>query len=164
MNGRQERTVNAIAIDRGRIRTRFALSLMMLVALLAASRGVAARTASACEIRAFRSQQLLVGASLQNWEPIDDRTVLIWTGQDTRAHLVRLDRPLHGLASAPIIDLVDGDHDRAISPCGHDGIEIDSRQGDGPVARIIAIEYLSYRRTVELDPHEQAPSLRLTRV
>lgn len=149
--------MNAISIDLGRIFMRAALLLMALVALLASSHGVAAAAGTSnCEIRALRSQEVLVGSSLQNWEPVNDRTVLIWTGPDTRAHLVRLDRPLYGLTAAPIIDLVDGDHDRSISPCGHDGIEIGGGQGDGTVARIVSIEFLSYRRTLELDPGAQA--------
>lgn len=147
-----EQTVNAISIDLGRIFMRFASLLVALVVLLASSHGVAAAATSDCETRAIRSQQVLVGASLENWEPVNDRTVLIWTGHETRAHLVRLDRPLYGLTAAPIIDLVDGDQDRSISPCGHDGISIGDGQGDRTVARIVSIEFLSYRRTIELDP------------
>lgn len=148
--------MNAISIDLGRILMRSAFCLMALVALLASSHGVAAAAGtSACEIRAIRSQEVLVGASLANWEPVNDRTALVWTGHDTRAHLVRLDRPLYGLTAAPIIDLVDGDDDRCISPCGHDGIKIGDGQGDGTVARIVSIEFLSYRRTLELDPGAQ---------
>jgi hypothetical protein len=154
--------VNAVSIDHGRFFMRAALLLIALAALIASSRGFGAETAtSGCEIRAIRSQEVLVGASLENWEPVDDRTVLIWTGHETRAHLVRLDRPLSGLTAAPIIDLVDGDGDRSISPCGHDGIRIGGGQDDGTVARIVSIEYLSYRRTMELDRDGQAASLRL---
>lgn len=157
--------MNSIAGDRGRISMRSAMLLIVLMVLLASSRGVAAAAAtSGCEMRATRSEEVLVGASLQNWEPVNDRTVLIWTGHETRAHLVRLDRPLSGLTTAPIIDLVDGDHDRSISPCGRDGIKIADGQGDGTVARIVSIEYLSYRRTAELDPDTQAALLHLVRV
>lgn len=161
MNERRARTLTAIPGDPGSICRRSGGLLVALVALLASSRGIAAAATSACEIRAVRSQEALVGASLENWEPVNDRTVLIWTGRERRAHLVRLDRPLSGLTSAPIIDLVDGDRDRSISPCGHDGIRIGDGQGDGTVARIVSIEYLSYRRTVELDPGAQAPPLHL---
>ena len=157
--------MNAISVDLRRISMRSALLLIVLVALLASSRDVAAAAATSdCETRATRSEEVLVGASLQNWEPVNDRTVLIWAGHETRAHLVRLDRPLSGLTAAPIIDLVDGDHDRSISPCGHDGIKIGDGQGDGTVARIVSIEYLSYRRTAELDPDTQAALLHLVRV
>lgn len=136
--------------------------LVALAALLASSRGIAAGSViSACENRAARSGEVLVGASLENWEPVNDRTVLIWTGHEMRAHLVRLDRPLPGLTAAPIIDLVDGDRDRSISPCGHDGIRIGVGQGDGTVARIISIQYLSYSRTVELDPGAEPVSRHL---
>jgi hypothetical protein len=132
-----------------------------LAALLASSSGFGTEAAtSVCEIRANRSQEVLLGASLENWEPIDDRTVLIWTGHETRAHLVRLDRPLSGLTAASIINLVDGDGDRSISPCGHDDLKIGGGQDDGTVARIVSIEHLSYWRTMELDRHGQAASLR----
>lgn len=154
--------MNAISINSGRALLRSALLLVTLAAL--SSPGVAAAAVtSACETRALRSQEVLAGASLENWEPVNDRTVLIWTGHDPRAHLVRLDRPLYGLAAAPIIDLVDGDHDRSISPCGHDGIRIGEGQGDGTVARIVSIELLSYRRTLQLDPGEQGGSPRSLR-
>lgn len=155
--------MNATPGDAGRLFRRSGGLLVALVALLAWSR-VAAAATSACEIRAVRSQEALVGASLESWEPVDDRTVLIWTGRERRAHLVRLDRPLPGLTAAPIIDLVDGDRDRNISPCGHDGIRIGDGQGDGTVARIASIEYLSYSRTTELDPGARVASPRLLRV
>ena len=156
--------MNAISFDLGRILLRSAGLLIALVPLLASSRGIAAAAISECEIRAVRSQEVLVGASLKNWEPVNDRMVLIWTGRETRAHLVRLDRPLSGLTAAPIIDLVDGDRDRSISPCGRDGIKIGGGQGDGTVARIVSIKHLSYRRTMELDPDARAASLHLMRV
>lgn len=153
--------MNAISADYDRIFMRPAGLLIVLVALLASSPGIAATATSACENRAARSREALVGASLENWEPVNDRTVLIWTGHETRAHLVRLDRSLPGLTAAPMIDLVDGDRDRSISACGHDGIRIGAGQGDGTVARIISIEYLSYSRTVELDPGAQSVSRHL---
>lgn len=147
--------MNAASIDRGRNTLGSALLLVVLVAL--SSGGVAAAAAtSECEIRAVRSQEVLAGASLENWDPVNERTVLIWTGRDTRANLIRLDRPLYGLAAASVIDLIDGDHDRTISPCGQDGIMIGDGQGDGTFARIVSIEHLSYRRTMELDRKSQA--------
>lgn len=142
--------MNAISCDRRRVSTRCASLMAALVALVASSYALAASSGSACKSRAIRDGQVLAGASLENWEPVNDRTVLIWTGHDKRAHLVRLDRPLAGLAAAATIDLVDGDYDRSISPCGHDGVTIDEG-GDGTIARIVAIEFLSYRRTLELD-------------
>lgn len=147
--------MNAGSIHRGHNALRFALLLVALIALLLGCVAAAAAT-SECEIRAARSQEALAGASLENWEPVNDRTVLIWAGRDARAHLVRLDRPLYGLMAAPVIDLIDGDHDRTISPCGQDGIMIGNAQGDGSFARIVRIELLSYRRTIELDRAAQA--------
>jgi hypothetical protein len=162
MNQRRARTVNAVSVDHGRIVLRSAGLLIALVALFASSRGIAAAAPMAdCENHARHSREILVGASLENWEPVNDRTVLVWTGHETRAHLVRLDRSLPGLTAAPIIDLVDGDRDHSISACGHDGIRIGAGQGDGTVARILSIEYLSYSRTVQLDPGAQSVSRHL---
>ena len=143
--------MNANSRARLKVPTHCVLLTAALVALGAPSHAVAASSGSVCESRAIRDGQVLAGASLENWEPVNDRTVLIWTGHDKRAYLVRLDRPLAGLTAAATIDLLDGDHDRSISACGHDGVTI-SEGGDGTIARIVAIELLSYRRTMELDP------------
>ena len=143
--------MNAISIDGRRVLSRWVSPIAILVALLASSR-IAVAAADGCENRAARASQVIFAPSLENWEPVNDRTVLIWTGRDPRAHLVRLDRSLDGLTGASIIVLVAGDNDLSISACGHDGITIGGGQGDGTVARIVSIELLSYRRTLELDP------------
>jgi hypothetical protein len=115
---------------------------------------VAAAAGSTCEQHAIRAQQVLFGGTLDNWEPVNDHTVLIWTNHSLRAHLVKLKSPLHGLMAAPIIVLVDGDHDGRISPCGHDGIILGDGADGGHVASIVSIKLLSARRTVQLDPSE----------
>lgn len=143
--------VNAVSMNRRHIFLRATLLLAALVPLLAATPDVAA-AASSCEARAARAHQLLLGRSLDNWEPLNDRTVLIWTRHSRRAHLVRLDRPLEDLTAAAVLVLVDGSHDGRISACGNDGIAIGDGPGIGPVARIVSIELLSEKRTAELDP------------
>ena len=149
-------SVNAIAIDRRRVFVRAALLLGILVSLLGAMPRAAAGAAS-CEARAAAAHQVVLAGSLDSWEPLSDRAVLIWTKHSAQAYLVRLDRELPGLTATPIIDLVDGDHDRSLSPCGHDGITIGDGAGNGTIARILSIERLSIRRTAELDPGAQAP-------
>lgn len=143
--------MNAICIERGRHFARSGLLIAVLLALLAAA-GDAAAATSGCEARAARAHQVLLAGSMDNWEPLDDRAVLIWTRHSVRAYLVRLDTVLAGLTDAPMIYLVDADRDGNISPCGRDGIVI----GDGvditQVARIASIELLSAKRTAELDP------------
>lgn len=131
---------------------RSTLLLGMLGAFFATT--CVAAAASACEQHAVRAQQVLFGGALDNWEPVDDRTVLIWTNHSLRAHLVKLKDPLHGLMAAPVIVLVDGDHDGRISPCGHDGIILGDGADGGHVASIVSIKLLSARRTVQLDPSE----------
>lgn len=131
-----------------------ALLLGVLAVLLATTCPAGAVTLT-CEQHAIRNQQVLLSGTLDNWEPVNDRTVLIWTGHSLRAHLVRLKSPLQGLMITPIIVLVDGDHDGRISPCGHDGVLLgEGAGGERHVADIISIELLSERRTVQLDPGE----------
>ena len=147
--------MNAICVDRRRDLMRRGLVIAVLLAVLAVDRGALA-AAPNCEARAAHAHQVLLASSMDNWEPLDERTVLIWTKDSVRAHLVRLDRALDGLTDAAMIYLVDADGDGRINACGRDGIVI----GDGAeitqVARIVAIELLSARRTAELDPGAHA--------
>lgn len=140
-------------VRRHRVSKRSALLLGMLGVLFATTRPAAA-AGSACEEHAIRDQQALFGGTVDNWEPLNDRTLLIWTSHSQRAHLVKLKNPLHGLMAAPIIVLVDGDHDGKISPCGHDGIILGDGAHGGHIADITSIKQLSERRTVQLDPSE----------
>jgi|SRR5579862_7354740 len=143
--------MNARATDRRLPPWPAALLLAMLVFLLGApERGAAA--VPTCEARALAAHEVVPGESLENWEPLSDRAVLIWTKHSARAYLVSLDRNLDGLTAAPVIDLVDGDQDDSLSPCGHDGVTIGDGGGNGMVARIVSIERLSLSRTAQLDP------------
>jgi hypothetical protein len=139
-------------------------TLIFRVALLAALLAVAPRvlaSPAACEQHAVRSHQALRAESLENWEPLDDRTVLIWTRHSERASLVRLARPLEGLTAARIIILVAGDGDRTISACGHDALTLGHDQSER--ARIVSIKRLSRRLTAALDAGEAAPNVTLSR-
>lgn len=144
-------------------RHRVIACLAAVIALFAASRGVSA-AASRCEAHAIRSHETLLARTLENWEPVDDQTVLIWTNHSPRAHLVKLSSPLAGLTSAEVITLVDGDDDQAISPCGHDGLRIGDAQEAEEAVRIVSIELLSARRTAELDPGTHPPALAAARI
>ena len=128
--------------------------LLGMLGVCFATTCVAAAVSSTCEQHAIGAKQALFGGSLDNWEPVNDRTVLIWTNHSLRAHLVKLNSPLHGLMVAPIIVLMDGDHDGRISPCGHDGIILGDGADGEHVADIVSIKLLSERRTVQLDPSE----------
>ena len=132
-----------------------AVIMALLVASLAGTRSAAAAM-SGCEAHAARAHQTLLAKTLDNWEPLDDRTVLIWTRHSARAHLLRLATPIFGLAEADVIHFVDGDRDRLISPCGRDGIAIDDA-GAWQVGWIVSIELLSKKRTAELDSGVQVP-------
>jgi hypothetical protein len=124
-----------------------------VVPLRSAAAGPASE--SRCEMHAIRRHEVMIAAQMVNWEPVDDQSVLIWTGGSTRAHLVRLAQPLAGLAEAPMISLVDGDGDGAISPCGDDTVAVGEDAGgvrDGAArVRIVSIRPLSAKRTAQLD-------------
>lgn len=148
-------SVNAISIDHRRVCMRAALLIAVPVSLLGVVQDAAA-AASSCEARAASAHEVILAGTPDNWEPVSDQAVLIWAKRSERAYFVRLDRRLHGLTAAAVIDLVDGDHDRSISPCGHDGITIGD--GEGIVARIVSIELLSAKRTAEFD--QSVPAVR----
>jgi uncharacterized protein DUF6491 len=101
-----------------------------------------------CEASAALAQETIPAERLANWEPVDDRTLLVWTLHDSRAHLVQLDRPLQGLLDAPTVYLITQDRDPTVCACGHDEVMVPG----GGSARIISIRYLSAKRTAELDP------------
>lgn len=124
-------------------------SSAVLFCLLSLPPALAAARPRACEVHARRSDLSLPVAQIESWEPVDARTVLVWTPHATRAHLLRLDRRLRGLSHAPLIMLIDGDRDGKISACGRDGVLISHKRGGR--AYIRSIEYLSQKRTVELD-------------
>lgn len=140
--------VSARCMGRGRLVAAAPIAIMF--ALLVTMRTAAAATPG-CEAHAVRAHQALLADRLDNWEPLDDRTVLIWTRRSDRAHLLRLEAPLAGLEEADIIHLVDGDRDALISPCGRDGIAIGDDAAGWQIARIVAVELLSRKRTAELD-------------
>ena len=130
----------------------FSKSILALAALMALPGAPSfASTVARCEGHALRAHQTLAADRLDNWEPLDDQTVLIWVRRSVRARLIRLEAPLADLAEADVIHLIDGDRDNLISPCGRDGIAIGNSAGDWQVARIISVELLSKKRTAELD-------------
>lgn len=142
--------MNAVRIDGRRGFVRSSLAVLTLVGLFATAHDATA-IAPDCEARAMRAHRVLLADSMDNWEPLDDRTVLIWTKHSSRAHLVRVDRALAGLTHAAMLYLVDPDHDGLITPCGRDGIVIGYGVEVTQIARIVSIDLLSAKRTAELD-------------
>lgn len=134
--------------------------VVLLVALLAVVPGALASPAP-CEEHALRSHQVLHAESLENWEPVDDQTVLVWMRHSTRARLVRLSKPLPGLTSAPIIIFVAADGDRTISACGRDALTLSYEESEK--ARIVSIQRLSERLTAALDARLAVPKIDLSR-
>lgn len=103
-----------------------------------------------CAARARHAEVSIPAQRLANWEPVDDRTLLIWTVHDSRAHLLELDHPVPGLRAAPTIFLITRNHDPNVHACADDQVMIPG----GETARIISIRYLSQKRTAQLDPAE----------
>ncbi|HTT01316.1 MAG TPA: DUF6491 family protein [Steroidobacteraceae bacterium] len=126
-----------------------ALSILLL---MCGSLGFARES---CEERALHSESSMRIEDLGQWEPLDAQTLLVWASHSSRAHLLRLRKPLAGLMDTDVVALIDGDHDELISPCGHDALMVDE-----DAAEIISIEYLSEQRTAELDKRG-SPSLEL---
>ncbi|HKZ74882.1 MAG TPA: DUF6491 family protein [Steroidobacteraceae bacterium] len=123
------------------------MCLSALVTLLTACASPARRTES-CERRAVLADACIRVESLAEWEPLDDRTLLLRAPDAIRGHLLGLGRPISSLSMSDEIDVVDGDLDRLICPCGHDEILVEELPGSA--APIASIEYLSEKRTAEL--------------
>jgi len=119
----------------------FALLSLLMVAPAAYASG------SKCEARAAHLDESIPVEMLDSWEPVDERTLLIWTSHDIRAHLVRLQHAVPGLVDATTIFLVTGSHEHAVDACGRDAVMV---QGSGR-ARIASIRYLSTQQTAEFD-------------
>jgi hypothetical protein len=107
-----------------------------------------------CPARSVRAQDSIPAARLANWEPVDEQALLVWTLRDSRAHLVRLDHPIPGLIDAATIFLVTRGSDPNICACGRDKLMV---PGVG-AARIISVQYLSEKRTKELDRGASVPA------
>jgi len=86
--------------------------------------------------------------SLSEWEPLDDRSLLLSPPGSPRSHLITLATPINGLRHAGEIDVIDGDLDGFICPNGVDGILVEECLCAS--ANIASIEYLSEKRTAEL--------------
>jgi len=126
----------------------------LLGLLLAIPAGYAATAAAGCHAHAAGAQDSIPAARLANWEPIDEQALLVWTLHDSRAHLVRLAHPIPGLLDAAIIFLVTPSTYPNICACGAEKLMV---PGAG-AARIISVQYLSEKRTAELDPGDSVPA------
>ena len=152
-----ERAMNARAFDSYQA---LIFRVVLIAALLAVVPTALASTAL-CEARAVRSHQVLHAESLENWEPVDDQTVLVWMRHSTHARLVRLSRPLPGLTSAPIIVFVAGGDNRTISACGRDALMLNYAGSEK--ARIVSIQRLPAGLTAALDAAHAVQKIKLSR-
>jgi hypothetical protein len=121
--------------------------LLALLMLFVASPVALAR--GHCEAHAARAHLSIPVKGLDSWEPVNERTLLVWGIDAARAHLIHLRTGIPNLATVRILTLVDGDHDGLITACGRDAILV--TDNGGGLARIRSIEYLSAKRTAELD-------------
>jgi len=79
--------------------------------------------------------------SLGEWQPLDERTVVVWTRTDSRAYLLVLGEPIVNLELAGNIYVFDGDQDGLICANGNDRLAALGLPGG--MQRIIAIAALS---------------------
>lgn len=119
--------------------------LAMMVFLTACA--AAPELTDTCEQRAALAHACIPVESLAEWESIDDRTLLLWAPEATRAYLIRLTSPIQDLTQVEEVEVADVDSDRLICACGRDGL-LDALSGRS--SRIASIEYLSEQRTAEL--------------
>jgi hypothetical protein len=85
---------------------------------------------------------------LAEWEPLDERSLLLSAPETPRAHLITLATPIEDLRSAGDIEVIDGDLDGFICPNGVDAIIVEDCSCAS--TSIASIEYLSEKQTAEL--------------
>jgi len=131
-----------------------ALWLVALLGLLLAIPASSYAATAGYHPHTVGARDSIPAARLAYWEPVDQQALLVWTRHDSRAHLVRLDHPIPGLLDAATIFLVTRSTDPKICACGPDELLV---PGAG-AARIISVQYLSEKRTAELDPGASIPT------
>lgn len=85
---------------------------------------------------------------LAEWEPVNDRSILLSTPGNPRGHLITLATPIEDLQLANDLDVIDGDLDGFICAGGVD--RVFAAECSCASASIASIEYLSKKRTAEL--------------
>ena len=78
----------------------------LLAMVLCPTAFAAASAVQRCELEASRQDRVLAANQLANWEPLDERAEMIWTGDSRRAYLVRLAHLLPGLTPAPTLKAI----------------------------------------------------------
>jgi len=85
---------------------------------------------------------------LAEWQPLDERSLLLFVPGSRRSRLIVLATPIDGLPLAGDIEMIDGDLDGFICPSGVDGIYV--RDCACASTSIVSIEYLTETKTAEL--------------
>jgi hypothetical protein len=85
---------------------------------------------------------------LAEWEPIDNRTILLSVPGNRRGYLITLATPIEDLRLADAIDVIDSDLNGFICADGVD--EVFAAECSCASASIASIEYLTEKRTAEL--------------
>jgi hypothetical protein len=85
---------------------------------------------------------------LSEWQPLDDRSILLSAPGNPRSHLLTLAAPIDDLVLAGDIEIVDGDLNGLICADGVDEIFVEECSCSS--AKISSIDYLSEKRTAEL--------------
>lgn len=122
-------------------------AVVMCVVILACTACTSLRSRSPISNGAAPLGACFPAESFEEWEPIDDRSLLLWASGAERPHLVTLETPKANLLLTSDFEIVDIDLDGLV--CAH----LDSIQStDHPEerARIASIEPLSAKRIAEL--------------
>jgi hypothetical protein len=85
---------------------------------------------------------------LSEWQPLDDRSILLSAPGNPRSHLITLAAPINDLLLAGDIEIVDGDLNGMICADGVDAIFVEECACSS--AKISSIDHLSEKRTAEL--------------
>jgi hypothetical protein len=85
---------------------------------------------------------------LAEWEPLGERSILLFVPGSGRSRVLVLAMPIEGLPLAGDIEMVDGDLDGFICPGGIDGIYV--RDCGCASRNIVSIENLTEQQTAEL--------------
>jgi hypothetical protein len=96
------------------------LVIVSLVSFLAL--GVGCRSATGSEERAASGNDCVFFRTIDNWQVLDDSSLVIWTTGNRRAYLVRLFRPSPDLRFAIDLRFQDGNGDGQLCPFGGDSV------------------------------------------
>lgn len=92
---------------------------------------------------------------MSEWQPLDDSTILVWSGDGMRAYLLVMAAPIARLAAAENIFVYDADRDGLICAGGTDRIATEDRPREG--AAVLSIELIGDEWTARREAADSTP-------